>query len=77
MNQWNNFQTLRHYEGIIWVSKLFETESRGNICFYKSGDFHVIAYVAPEEYIEKGLDGVVKSRVHGLGLQYMLEEKGE
>jgi len=74
MNKWNNFETLEHYKGIVWTSKSFKTEKRGNICFYKNDYFHLIGYVSPSEFIENGLDGVVVSKVNAMGLQYMLEE---
>lgn len=69
MDEWNNYETLEHHEGMIWVSKLFETENRGNICMLKNGQFHVLAYISPEQLEKKDLNTVLLETLNARGMQ--------
>ncbi|MBQ0137939.1 MAG: hypothetical protein KBT36_01435 [Kurthia sp.] len=71
MDEWNNYETLEHHEGMIWVSKLFKTENRGNICMLKNGHFHVLAYIAPAQLKTKDLNTVVMETLNAAGIRNM------
>lgn len=75
MNKWNNQDTLEHFEGMIWVSNLFKTERRGNICFLKNDEFRVLAYISPDMLENKTLSTVVHEIVKANGTLYMLYEE--
>ncbi|MGE7843620.1 hypothetical protein ACQKNX_22925 [Lysinibacillus sp. NPDC093712] len=74
MNKWNNYETLEHHKGMIWVGKLIKTENKGNICVNQNGEFRVIAYVSPDMLEHKDLDTMVAEVVTAEGTQYLLEE---
>lgn len=75
MNIWNNFDTLEHHKGQIWVSKSFRTENLGNICILINEDFHVLAYISPERLKTKDLATIVNEVVEANGTAYMLEDE--
>ena len=74
MTVYNNTETLDHHEGLIWVSKSFQTEKRGNICVFLKGTFQVLAYVSPAQLENKDLHTLVHEVITANGSPYMLEE---
>lgn len=74
MNKLNNFETLEHHKGRIFVSKLFKLENRGNICYLQNGEFLLLAYVSPSMLENKDLDTLIKDIVIANGTPYMLLE---
>lgn len=71
MNKWNNYETLEHHEGMIWVSKSFEKENRGNICVLHNDEFRVLAYIAPNQFKGKSVTTLVEEVVKANGTPYM------
>ncbi|MFY0520595.1 hypothetical protein ACOMCU_22600 [Lysinibacillus sp. UGB7] len=69
----NNYNTLDHHEGMVWISKLFKTENRGNICVLLNGEFQVLAYVSPDMLETRDLDTVVADIVAANGTSYKLQ----
>lgn len=74
MTVYNNTETLDHHEGLIWVSKSFQTEKRGNICVFLKGTFQVLAYISPAQLENKDLHILVQEVITANGSPYMLEE---
>lgn len=75
MNKWNNYETLEHYKGMIWVGKQLKTENRRNVCVNQNGEFRLIAYVSPDMLLGKDLDTLVAEIVIAEGIQYLLEDE--
>ncbi|MGG6448255.1 hypothetical protein [Pseudobacillus badius] len=75
MNKWNNFETLEHYQGHIWIGKTFKKENRGNICVLQNGDFRVLGYVSPEMLADKDLKKLIYDTVESRGTLWMLEDE--
>ncbi len=74
MNKWNNYETLEHHEGMIWVSKLLKSENRGNICALENAEFRVLAYISPDQLENKDLNTIVTEIVKENGTSYMLDD---
>lgn len=79
MDNYNNLKDLIHFKGGIWISKIFESENRGNICLKNqhSGEFQVIAYISPSELENRDFKVVVESTLKALGLIKWLELEDE
>ncbi|MEK5081077.1 hypothetical protein MKX73_19315 [Solibacillus sp. FSL W7-1436] len=75
MNKWNNYETLEHFKGKVWVSKSLATEKKGNVCVFFKDDFHVLAYISPNQLEKNDLSTVVKAIVEATGTSLMLEDK--
>lgn len=74
-NQWNNYETLENHEGMIWISKLFNSENRGNICVLQNDSFRMLTYISPELLVNKDLRAIDTEWVNANGTAYMLNEK--
>lgn len=71
MNKWNNYETLEHYNGMIWVSKSLEKEKRGNICVLHNDEFRVLAYIAPYQLAGKNVTTLIEEVLNANGTLYM------
>lgn len=84
MNKYNNYSTLNHYKGSIWITKIDEAkENQGiNICLKTNDDYNVLCYVIKSK---KGytfnhnkyysLDDIVYSFLESYGTLWMLEDR--
>ncbi|WP_144624775.1 hypothetical protein [Bacillus velezensis] len=82
MNVYNNFETLGHYKGSIWVTKHQpDLEQKGlNVCSLIDGDFKVLYYIVKTKNgytfdhgeFYKDLDGIINEVLSSLGLLNLL-----
>lgn len=75
MNKWNNFETLEHFRGYIWISKELKETSKGNVCVLQDGQFKVLAYIEPSRLEKQDLESLIHNIVKANGTLWMLEEE--
>lgn len=64
---------IEYHKGYIWISKILNTEKRGNIYLKNNGEYHVMAYITPEQYEQGTLDEIIRSISDANGTLWMLE----
>ncbi|MCY7947947.1 hypothetical protein P8891_05715 [Bacillus atrophaeus] len=83
MNVYNNFETLSHYKGSIWVTEhQSDSEEKGlNLCSLIGGDFKVLYYIIKTKNgytfdhgkFYKDLDEIINEALSSLGLLNLLD----
>ena len=77
MEKWNNYETLEHYKGKVWISKKLRTKKAGNVCFKHKEEFRVMAYLAPNIFEGSTFDQVIYDTLKAQGFTDSIYEDRE